>query len=114
MSKTDYEYDPDFPYVTRSGVTGYVSGRFPTRENAEKWTDGDEWVEIIDTTPKPKIPEDARFVHWFVRGGNFIATREGFNPLKPWELEGVYYTEESLLKEIGDAEVTVLVRKEES
>lgn len=57
---------------------------------------------------------DAEFVTWQMNGANEVAIYADFNPLKPWEWAGVYYSQEGLLDEIGDGEVTVLVPKEDS
>lgn len=113
---TDLNYDPDFPYVTRSTFTGYTSARFNKREAAEGWIGVDGTLEIIDTTPKPKIPEDAEFIFIDDADQSVFARREGIvDGEMIWLIPGDFITEAELIEDfIGDAEVTVLVRKEES
>lgn len=58
---TDHEYDPDLPYVVAS-PTRLVIARFRWLGLAEEFSDGVD--RIIDTTPKPRVPEDAKFITW--------------------------------------------------
>jgi len=109
---SELKYDPELPFAIEM-QPGLVWARFLTESDAHDYVER-EGGTFVDTTPKPKIPDDARFLHWFADAGNYVAIWENFNPLKPWGLESAYYSEEELLEEIGDAEVTVLVRKGDS
>lgn len=114
----DIKYDPELPfavvYSDKDETT--VTSRFIEREDAESWLEYNNYLNtrVVDTTPKPKIPEGAEFITWLMNGANEVAIYVDFNPLKPWEWAGMYYSEEDLLVEIGDSEVTVLVRKDET
>lgn len=117
MSKAnaDIEYDPELPFVVRlQGGDRGINSRFKYRNEAETHIGTATWLELVDTTPKPKIPGDAEFIYWTEGSEKMVAVHENFNPNKPWELGGVFYSERDILDFIGDAEVTVLVRKEES
>lgn len=109
--KTEYAYDPDFPYVVVWGE--YGAARFESSINAASYAT-QSVGNVIDTTPKPKIPEGADFITWVDEAGQEIAFRENFNPRKPWSFYGDYYSSEALIELIGDAEVTVLVPRETS
>lgn len=119
---TDIAYDPELPYavvqIRSDDPTNFPLGviaRLRDRDDAINMEDvyAPGYVEVIDTTPKPKIPADAEYIAWsptFFRMD--MAFRDEGNPSKPWAYDGIRYSEESLLEEIGDAEVTVLeVRK---
>ncbi len=58
---TDYKHDENLPYVV-VGVDGRVLARFRYQDVAEDCM-GESFV--IDTTPKPRVPEDAKFITWF-------------------------------------------------
>ena len=109
----ELKYDPELPYAFVGN--GKVFARFADLNTAKAHRLYVTVGEVIDTTPKPKIPEGAEFICWSDGSGRSVAIWENFNPTKPWDFNGVYYSEEKLLEdEIGDAEVTVLVRKEAS
>lgn len=121
MNKANYsdiKYDPELPFalVYSDEDETTVTSRFIEKEDAESWLKYNNYVNtrVVDTTPKPKIPEGAEFVTWQINGANEVAIYVNFNTNKAWEWYGMYYSEEDLLKEIGEAEVTVLVRKDET
>lgn len=60
---TDYEYDENLPYVVESRHTRGLIGRFAARDYVDDAL-SPEGVRIIDTTPKPRVPADAKFVTW--------------------------------------------------
>lgn len=119
---TDYPYDPELPYAVariKEGEEAYPVGiiaRFKDKHYAQdmvnEFTPG--WVELVDTTPKPKIPADAEFIFWCDGEERPYYARRWSNPAdKVWETDdGFRVREESLLGEgwIGDAEVVVLKR----
>ena len=115
MTKANAEikYDPELPFAF-VGTSGKVVARFSDFEFARRFGVDCLVGSVVDTNPKPKIPEDAEFVTWQMNGANEVAIFADFNPLRPWEWAGQYFSEEDLLKVIGDAEVTVLVRKDET
>lgn len=106
---TEYAYDPEFPFLVT--LSGHPAAKFTQRWDAEyyvgKWSDS---AEIIDTTPKPKIPEDAKHITWG-RGNVAYSLYEGL--WYGWT-DGNGLSEDELLRWIGDAEVVVLVPKEEA
>lgn len=110
----DIDYDPELPFAYLDNGNIQLYARFKHRSDAEVFRDRCNFGNIVDTTPKPKIPDGAEFITWLMNGANEVAIYVNFNPLKPWEWAGMYYSEENLLVEIGDAEVTVLVRKDET
>lgn len=61
---TEFTHDPDTPIAVTEGV--FVVARFTYRGIAEEFKErlGHEYMEIIDTTPKPRIPNDAEFITW--------------------------------------------------
>ena len=73
--------------------------------------------KFVDTTPKPKIPEDAEFITWTdpsTRDAQ-VASRYGNPKNRFWKMRGGLLNEKELLKHwIGDAEVTVLVPRLQS
>ena len=60
---TDYEYDPDLPYVVEPTMMGHARARFATRGDADEFAKA-HVCRVIDTTPKPRVPEDAKYVTW--------------------------------------------------
>ena len=123
MSKAnaDIKYDPELPFVV--AIENYsedyvILGRCSTRQYAEDLVrNGTILRKIIDTTPKPKIPEDAEFIYYISwSNSGAYARRVGHAANNVWETSNPisHVDEEDLLKTIGDAEVTVLVRKEET
>lgn len=111
---SELKYDPELPIWVSYSLGDRPVARFRNLVDAHSYRDMFMYAGVvIDTTPKPKIPEDAEFITWMMNGANAVAIYVEFNPLKPWEWGGIYYSQEELLKEIGDDEVTVLVRKDE-
>lgn len=65
---TDYEYDKDLPYVVVT-VGNEMAARFRLRDDAEHYTGAaDDFLRVIDTTPKPRVPDDARYITWLALG----------------------------------------------
>lgn len=64
---TDYEYDPKLPYVVET-IDGGLLARFSIRAVAAEIAK-EYWGSVIDTTPKPRVPEDAQFITWVHRNG---------------------------------------------
>lgn len=114
---TDYEYDPDFPYVLVN-VDYRPHTRWAVKGEADRFLEK-EWEgygRVIDTTPRPKIPDDAEFVYYMSWANSaHYAKRVGHPNNHVWETSNPTsnVSEEDLLIRIGDAEVTVLVRKED-
>lgn len=110
---SELKYDPELLYVARIRFTEEILGRFHDKEDATQsletiWASYDG--EVIDTTPKPKIPEDAQHITW---GDEKVAYSRYVDGLwYGWIHTGI--SEDELLDWIGNDEVTVLVRKEES
>lgn len=117
---SELKYDPEFPFVVRSLATNYASARFAKYEAAERWARDDEFLEIVDTTPKPKIPDDAEFI--------LVETEDVAKDIYQrvedkhedagfyWyrAIDSMAYGHYEMPDMIGDAEVTVLVRKEDA
>lgn len=109
------DHDPEFPYVIKD-YSGHVFAKFHKREKGlAKWfaENHPHYKEVIDTTPRPKIPEDARFIYWTDNNVEYYArkTVEGI-----WidDLSEEYPNVSSLIAKVGDSDVTVLVPKEEA
>ena len=62
---TDYEYDENLPYVVVGAVTGRLSARFRSGVDAEVYARGHAYLKLIDTTPAPRVPDDAKYIVWF-------------------------------------------------
>lgn len=115
MSKAnaDIKYDPELPfaYLDNGGVQLYA--RFKHRSDADVFRERCNFGTVVDTTPKPKIPEDAEFIMWPTKDGigpEFaVLNEDGL-----WHWDGDTFAEAQILRYVGDAEVTVLVRKEET
>lgn len=77
MTDKTYPYDPDLPYVLVNCQTGKMMGRAVRKGIAESLAAG-LTVDIIDTTPAPRVPEDARFIMYpGVLSPLYFAFREG-------------------------------------
>ena len=60
---TDFAYYKDLPYAVVAH--GVVQARFRTWRDAEGFLDSLHISGfVIDTTPKPRVPEDAKFITW--------------------------------------------------
>lgn len=79
---TDYEYDPNLPYVV-AYPDGTVACRTDTLVHAEVFRDRIAARHVIDTTPKPRVPEDAQFITWMGDGYRLFAW--------PSDLEGRWF-----------------------
>ena len=81
---TEYEYDPDLPYVVT--YRDVLQGRFATFDLAHRFVRSDDRLpgyRISDTTPKPRVPEDAQFITWMGDGYRLFAW--------PSDLEGRWF-----------------------
>lgn len=108
---SEIKYDPDFPYVLVN-VNNEEHTRWANKKFADNYLE-QEWGgygRVIDTTPKPKIPEDADYLIWEFEGETNMAYRDG----NDWYGSGEWWPTEDLVEALKDAEVTVLVRKEDS
>lgn len=113
---TEYAYDPASPYVVAGRESGILFSRFRYEDDAQAWADYSGLL-MIDTTPKPKIPVDAQFIAYRSPiGGDAVlyARRYGHSGNKVWQTSNPIscIDEQELVRLIGDAEVTVLVPKE--
>lgn len=115
---SDLKYDPELPFAYLDHTGSEVYARFKHRSDAEVFRERCNFGRVVDTTPKPKIPEDAEYIIWedpYDNGEERIARRYGHPANKVWRVGVDTLDELDLLNDwIGDAEVTVLVRKEES
>lgn len=109
---SELKYDPELPFAFISTANREVA-RFADREIAARFGKEIAVGSVVDTTPKPKIPEDAEFIVWPTKDGigpEFAVPNED----GPWHWDGDTLVEAQILRFVGDAEVTVLVRKEDS
>jgi hypothetical protein len=106
---TEYEYDEKFPYVVVWGE--YGAARFSVSDNAKSYAK-ETAGKVIDTTPKPKIPEDAQYILWYDDHYPYVAV-QSVSGGHWYHLEDVWTLEQLLSDCVGDAEVTVLVPKED-
>lgn len=81
---TDYKYDPDLPYVVELPYSHALVARFTSEENAYRYAMDQNGLRVIDTTPKPRVPDDARFIAWTDRGDRWFAERTPHG----WEVAG--------------------------
>jgi len=105
VTMTDITHDPDFPFAIQGILSGRVYGKFRARIDAELFINAsgtDGGLEIIDTTPKPKIPADAHFITW--GSATQVAVLRGEN----WLYMNSYVSTEQLVGYIGDRDVIVL------
>lgn len=112
MNKNDLKYDPEFPYLLVN-VDSEPHSRWALRYEAESYLQGnwEGYGRVIDTTPKPKIPEDAKHITW---GTKYVVYSKFLDGLWYGWNHGRGLTEEQLLGWIGDSEVVVLVTKEDA
>lgn len=112
---TECEYDEKFPYVVAT-TSGTAMGRFPDAGMADRFAETFRLhfsPDIIDTTPRPRIPDDAKFITWTYSGVEFIyAAARGVDG---WHYDGTYgLTSEELIETyIGDEAITVLDVRED-
>lgn len=111
---TDYPYDPDLPFAIVEKATGRVLARTWIRmyetDGIYKLFDKNR-VEIVDTTPTPKIPEHAHIISWgyprtYAENIYLISSDTG----NQWRVSGVNHVvgQAELEIMIGDSEVSVL------
>ena len=63
----NYEYDPDLPYVLE--VSGFMLARTKQPQHARYLASAYvKSAKVIDTTPKPRVPDDAEHVVWIYAG----------------------------------------------
>lgn len=78
MSDKTYPYDADLPYVVEHTPTHQVVARFQADHWASEFAETrrfpDEF-EVIHTTPKPRVPKNARYVTWCTSGYRCYAER---------------------------------------
>lgn len=120
----EVKYDPELPYAlvrTQGESDRYPLGvvaRTRTLEDVMELSNHYQkaYFEVVDTTPKPKIPEDANYI--FVEDGDqsVFARREGIvNGEMHWLIPGGFIMEAELIEDyIGSQEVIVLVPKEDA
>ncbi len=113
---TEYAYDPEFPYIVESRKTGRYVARFADPMKAMHYASDNEGLWVIDTTPRPKIPEDARFLLYTdASGTEHVAVKVDTDGGHVWWNGSDRYEKEPvLLALIGSREITVLIPKEEA
>lgn len=116
---TELKYDPEFPYAVVS-TADREAARFADREMAFRFAEKVMVGRVVDTTPKPKIPEDAEFI--------LVETEDVAKDIYQrvedkhedagfyWyrAIDSMAYGHDEMPDMIGDAKVTVLVRKEDA
>lgn len=62
----EIKHDPEFPFLVTSCKGGPAIARFCSIWHARNYlhVNGTPFWEITDTTPKPRIPEDAAYITW--------------------------------------------------
>lgn len=107
---TDYEYDEDLPFVVVAH--GVAQARFRTAGDAWGFLGGLHISgSVIDTTPKPRVPDDAKFITWLPNGSSrwYAERRNG-----DWSVDGATYdTLEDLPGVTPDTVFTVLDARDE-
>lgn len=106
---SELKHDPELPfaYVLDRGVFA----RFRAIEDALSFASLVGDGEVIDTTPKPKIPEDAQHITWGKGATAYSRRGDGW---VGGSNEGIISEQDLIEGFIGEAEIIVLVRKEES
>lgn len=111
---TELKYDPELPYAIEM-QPGLIWARFRVEGDAHNFVERESGV-VVDTTPKPKIPEDANYI--FVEDNDqsvFAARMIGPDKKEFWMMAGNGpVSMEELLEYIGDETVMVMIEKEES
>lgn len=110
---TSYPHDPEFPFLVIT-PTGNQVAKFADRTRADRYSSHYLNV-VVDTTPKPRIPVDAKFLTITAVDKTVIAIRGELG----WKVIGdghpFWFSDESFEASFRDAEITVLdPRKEES
>lgn len=107
---TELKYDPELPFAYLDDQGVQLFARFKHRFDAEAFRERCNFGTVVDTTPKPKIPEDAEVIYYYTSGYDFYA-RQLENG--DWKTDGgVLYSYSEILEVVEVAEVTVLVRKD--
>ena len=78
VADKQHAYDPDLPYVVEGPVGSEYLARFSYEGDASLFLDALPYptrYRVIDTTPKPRVPEDARFITWEGNGFRYTAFR---------------------------------------
>lgn len=116
MRKEDLKHDPELPYAFI--YKGNLEARFHYETDANEFFECCGYGEVVNTTPKPKIPADAKYITWINQADNgeaLIAFKYGHPDNKVWKVGWDYYDEADLISElIGDSEVVVLVPREDA
>lgn len=113
---TELKYDPELPFaviIREDHQENTIVGRCSSYDYAEQLVNAGSRIlrEIVDTTPKPKIPEDAEFVRWDAPSGKYDYYARKMSG-GSWRLDrGTVLSLTELIQTIGDSEVTVLVAK---
>lgn len=110
---SEIKYDPELPYAIK--YKDQVWARFLSESDAHSYVER-EGGTVVDTTPKPKIPEDAEFVYVELKDGPYYVRKRDDGSWVDQTSSQFTSTDHltRFLKGEGDAEVTVLVRKEDA
>lgn len=111
----DIKHDPELPFAFISTANREVA-RFADREIAARFGKEVMVGSVVDTTPKPKIPEDANYIFVEDSDQSVFAYRivppDGSNG---WmTVGGGFMNDEELLEYIGDEPVIVMIEKEDA
>lgn len=111
---TEIKYDRELPYVLLDSAERLLA-RFQYKADA-MILQGLVGGQIVDTTPKPKIPEDAEFVYVELKDGPYYVRKREDGSWVDHTSSQFTSTDHltRFLRGEGDAEVTVLVRKEDA
>lgn len=112
---SEFTYDPEFPWVV-TNIQGSIISRAVNEFVANQLHKAmDFYGQVLDTTPKPKIPEDAEFVYVELKDGPYYVRKRADGSWVDQTSSRFTSTDHltRFLKGEGDAEVTVLVRKED-
>lgn len=109
---TELKYDPELPFAVIGASSGLLYARFTNKIEATNWVGAKNSLRVVDTTPKPKIPEDAQMIRVGdpIYGGFFALRDETMG----WWVDGEYIdSEEEFFEDwVEDRDITVLVEKE--
>ena len=109
----DYEYDPDFRWLVVDPSHG-PQGKFRDHDDAEAYAKRGLNMSVVDTKPKSRIPESARYIMWGDITEPWFAAFVEFdeNEDRVWALansRGDLYDDEGLIVDvICDQPITVL------
>ena len=71
---TGYEYNEDFPFVAVNDF-GFAVARFAHKQHIKAYLPN---CVVVDTTPKPRVPEDAKYITWLDPVARWYAERTAF------------------------------------